>query len=224
LGMAEMPDDFIDLAIIDAPYGIGENRGQEKSRNINRVDRRNGKPIIINHPGYKIKSWDLKKPDKVFFDEVFRISKNQIIWGWNNYNQVHGAGRIFWDKCNGKSDFSDGEIAFCSLHESIRLFRFMWSGFCQGRGILEGHINQGNKTKCEKRIHPTQKPVALYKWLLSNYAKPGDLILDTHMGSGSSYIACLDMGFDYIGFEIDADYFKGIEDRVYHFTRQRSLL
>ena len=104
-------------------------------------------------------------------------------------------------------------MAWTSFKSAVKRFDFMWEGFWQEK--------MSNK---EKRIHPTQKPVDLYKWLLTNYAKEGDLILDTHMGSGSSYIACLDMGFDYIGFEIDADYFKAIEARVYHFTRQRSLL
>ena len=93
----------------------------------------------------------------------------------------------------------------------------------QGSGVMNGGVQQGNKQKNEKRVHPTQKPVDLYKWLLQNYAKEGDLILDTHMGSGSSYIACLDMGFDYIGYEIDEDYFEAIEARTYQFTRQETL-
>ena len=101
------------------------------------------------------------------------------------------------------------ELAWSNFDIKCNRFDFLWAGF--------------KKAKQEKRIHPTQKPVALYKWLLHNYAKEGDLILDTHMGSGSSYIACLDMGFDYIGYEIDADYFKAIEERVYYFTRQTKL-
>lgn len=106
---------------------------------------------------------------------------------------------------------------------SVRLFRFMWNGMMQGKSIKEGHIQQGDKRLNEKRIHPTQKPVALYKWILQNYAKPGDLILDTHVGSASSLIACYDMGIDYVGFEIDAKMYNDANKRLTEFQAQLRL-
>ena len=114
---------------------------------------------------------------------------------------------IVWDKMNGTNPMADAELAWCSFDSRVRIFRMH-------------HFSRGY----DEKIHPTQKPVKLYKWLLHNYAKPGDLILDTHVGSGSSIIACIDKGFDYIGYEIDADYYKAMQERIYHFTRQTPLL
>jgi site-specific DNA-methyltransferase (adenine-specific) len=199
LGMAEMPDNYVDLAIVDPPYGI-----LNKHVSPNSFLRRAHKDI---NP-----KWD-KAPQSDYFNELERISNKQIIWGMQYFAEYlpRFTQLIIWDKKNGNNYFSDGEAAFCSIPGGLRIFRHQWAGAFKD-------------SERKQQTFPTQKPIALYKWLLSNYAKPGDLILDTHMGSGSSYIACLDMGFDYIGFEIDADYFKGIQDRVYHFTRQRSLL
>ena len=134
------------------------------------------------------------------------------------------SGRIVWDKCNGHSSFSDCELAFCSFHKSTRLFRYMWNGMIQGKSISEGHIMQGNKALNEKRIHPTQKPVNLYRWLLQTYAKEGDLILDTHVGSASSLIACKELGFDYIGFEKDPIIYQKAQQRLTDFQNQLRLL
>jgi len=193
-GMAAMPDNYIDLAIVDPPYGIG----------------RDGKPTSTSshggHKGYEFKGWDIAPPPK-YFAELFRVSMNQVIWGANYFcaSLPVSTGWVLWDK-GQRIDQADGELAFTSLSKPLRVFTL---NRCAIR-------NDG-------AIHPTQKPVDLYKWLLTNYAKEGDLILDTHMGSGSSYIACLDMGFDYIGYEIDEDYFKAINNRVYHFTRQNTL-
>lgn len=158
-----------------------------------------------------------------YFQELRRVSKAQIIWGCNYYPYVLGPGRIIWDKCNGDSDQSDCEIAYCSLTSRVDLFRYMWSGMMQGKSISEGHIMQGNKKLNEKRIHPTQKPVALYLWLFHQYAKPGQRILDTHLGSGSSRIAAYDMGLDFVGFEIDPEYFAAQEARFRQHTAQTSL-
>lgn len=119
----------------------------------------------------------------------------------------------YFEKVNGDSSFSDCEEAYCSFHDSIRLFRFMWNGAMQGKSCTEGWIMQGDKSKNETRIHQTQKPIALYEWLLKNYAKPGDKILDTHLGSGSSRIAAYKQGFDFYGFEIDPDYFMDADKR-----------
>jgi site-specific DNA-methyltransferase (adenine-specific) len=223
--LPQVPDKYYQLCICDPPYGIGENNGQYKSRNINRVDRRNGKPIIINHPGYPIKQWDKKPPNKEYFIELQRVSKNQIIFGGNYFiNHLQPTSCfIVWDKCNGGSDFADCELAWTSFKTAVRKFTFMWSGFCQGVGIENGHINQGNKKLCERRIHPTQKPVALYQWLLKNYAKPGDKILDTHGGSCSSAIACDIMGFDFVGYEIDEDYYRAAVERFERHKQQTVL-
>jgi site-specific DNA-methyltransferase (adenine-specific) len=223
--MRQMPDNAFDLAIVDPPYGIGENKGQHKSRNANRVDPRNGKPIICSHKGYTPKEWDNKIPDAEYFQELRRVSKNQIIWGGNYFLQHLPATpcMVVWDKCNGGSDFADCELAWTSFKTAVRLFRFMWSGFCQGSGVVSGHINQGNKALCEKRIHPVQKPATLYKWLLMNYAKEGDRILDTHHGSGSNAIACLDMGFSITAYELDEDYFKAAVERIDRAQQQGKL-
>jgi len=142
----------------------------------------------VKRPFYQAKHWSVPGDD--YFQELVRISCRQIIWGCNYFQYPFGSGRIVWDKVNGNSSFSDCEIAYCSSIDTVRMFRFMWNGMCQGKSINEGYIQQGNKRLNEKRIHPTQKPVALYKWLLSNYANAGDTILDTHLGSGSICIAC----------------------------------
>lgn len=134
-----------------------------------------------------------------------------------------GGGRIVWDKCNDGSDQSGAEIAYCSLNNRVDIVRFMWRGMFQGKSISEGTVQQGNKKLNEKRIHPCQKPVAVYEWILQNYAKPGDLILDTHVGSGSSLIACHRMGFEYVGFELDADYYRQSNERLESEKAQLSI-
>lgn len=209
-GMKELPDNYIDLAICDPPYFSGPERRGFYGRKVS--------PIGVTRHYKKTDNW--KVPKKEYFDELMRVSKNQIIWGVNYYDYQFGSGRIVWDKCNGESGFSDCEIAYCSMQDSVRLFRYMWNGMMQGKSISEGTVQQGNKDLNEKRIHPAQKPIALYKWLLMKYAKPGDLILDTHVGSASSLIACYDMGFDYIGFEIDPHYYRLAKERMDEFTSQ----
>lgn len=204
-GMKQFPDKYFELAIVDPPYFEGPNKRQYYGTEINKLNiRRKEYPII--------KRWDI--PTKDYFDELIRISKNQIIWGCNYFNYTFGHGRIVWDKVNGESSFSDCEIAYCSMHDSVRLFRYMWNGMLQGKSIAEGHIVQGDKKKNEYRIHPTQKPVKLYEWLLTKYANKGDKILDTHVGSASSLIACHNLDFEYIGFELDEDYYKKASERL----------
>jgi len=197
-GMAEFPDQYFDLAIVDPPYFSGPERREFYGRRVS--------PIGVQRSYRKSEAWQV--PGKTYFEELMRVSKNQIIWGCNYFDYPFNPGRIIWDKCNGNSSFSDCEIAYCSIHDSVRLFRYMWNGMMQGKSISEGHIQQGNKQLNEKRIHPTQKPTALYKWLLQKYAKPGDKILDTHVGSGSSMIAAYDAGYEFTGFEIDPYYYK----------------
>ena len=187
--MADKPDNYYDLAIVDPPYGIGHtnNKGQ------NNLAKTNPDKMM----------WNKKIPSIEYFNELFRVSKNQIIWGINYFFKYSfiGSGRIIWDK-KTTGDFSDCEIAFCSLHRIVKKFEFLWNGM----------IQQYNKNR-EKRIHPTQKPIQLYKWLLKNYAKPNDKILDTHGGSMSIAIACHDMNFDLDICELDLDYFESAKKR-----------
>lgn len=215
--MRKMPDKCFDLAIVDPPYGRKEHGGKRRS---GFVLQKNGSRLYVSDGGYEKKEWDKCPPESEYFQELFRVSKNHIIWGVNYFPFVFGSGRIIWDKCNGGSDQSDCEIAYNSKTSRVDLFCFMWSGMMQGKSIAEGHVMQGNKKLNEKRIHPTQKPVALYEWLLSRYAKPGDKILDTHLGSGSSRIAAYNFGFDFTGYEIDKDYFDAQEERFEAHTAQ----
>jgi len=190
-GMKEYPDKFFDLAIVDPPYGINEDGG-----NKNRGRKADNHKKIVIH---KKKEWDSAIPDENYFNELFRVSKNQIVWGGNYMTKFlpPRMGWVFWDKRIG-GDFSDGELAWTSFNRALRQFTYSYHGDTKG-----GH----------SRIHPTQKPVALYEYLLKNYTKPGDKILDTHLGSGSSRIAAYKMDFDFYGFEIDQDYFEASEKR-----------
>lgn len=194
--MKNCKDNEFDLAIVDPPYGIGESGKTNKSR---------GKLAIAKD--YKsFAGDDLEPPNKEYFKELQRISKNQIIWGANHFIQNIAAGSpcwIVWDKDNGGNDFADCELAYTSFKTAVRKFKFTWNGMIQG--------DMENK---ELRIHPTQKPVKLYEWLLSNYAKEGDKILDTHLGSGSSAIAAHYSGFDFVGCELDQDYFEAAKKRI----------
>lgn len=213
-GMKEFPDNYFELAIVDPPYFTGPNKRLFYGQKINKLN--------IERKEYQvIEKWDV--PNKEYFDELFRVSKNQIIWGCNYFNYKFGPGRIIWDKVNGSSPFSDCEIAYCSMHDSVRLFRFMWNGMLQGKSITEGHIMQGDKTKNEFRIHPTQKPVALYEWQLSKYTQKGDKILDTHAGSASLLVACDNLGFDCVGFELDKNTYNLANNRLETIKSQVSI-
>ncbi len=182
--MKSMPDKYWELAICDPPYGIGANK--EKPHNGWR--------------DYGIKEWDNSPPTKEYFDELFRTSKNQIIWGANYMIEYLRAsqGWVFWDKGQRNFSLADGELAWTSFDRALRVFDY----------------SRAKLNKSREGLHPTEKPIALYKWLLKNYAKPGDKILDTHVGSASSLIACYDMGFDYIGFEIDREYHEKACKRI----------
>ncbi|WP_152902278.1 DNA methyltransferase [Streptococcus cristatus] len=211
--MKEYPDNFFDLAIVDPPYFSGPEKRRYYGRKTS--------PIGVKRLYGETSEWEV--PDNEYFDELFRISKHQIIWGVNYFDYSFGAGRIVWDKINGESSFSDCEIAYCSFHDSVRLFRYMWNGMMQGKSISEGHIQQGNKSLNEKRIHPTQKPVNLYRWLIQKYAKEGYKILDTHVGSASSLIAFEEAGLEYVGFEKDEQIFKSALARLEGYKSQLKL-
>ena len=195
-GMAKYPDKYFDLAIVDPPYGIGFDNKIRESKN---------------------KYWDNSIPNDNYFIELLRVSKNQIIWGANYFPflwQNGCKGFIFWNKDVNFETYSSGELAYTSFNKPARYFYYAWNGLADG---IKG------RNKKEKTIHPTQKPIKLYKWLLTNYAKQGDKILDTHLGSGSSRIAAYDMGFDFVGYELDKDYFDAQEKRFNDFKQQLKL-
>ena len=210
-GMKEFPDKYFDLAIVDPPYGRKEHGGRNRS---GYVRQKNGSKIFVKDGQYGNRNWDNEPPSEDYFNELMRVSKNQIIFGCNYFDYPLIGGRIVWDKCNEGSDQSDAEIAYCSMNNRVDIFRYMWRGMFQGKSITEGTTQQGNKRLNEKRIHPTQKPVALYEWLLSRYAKPNDIILDTHVGSASSLIACYNTNHKFVGFELDEYYYKASKQRL----------
>jgi site-specific DNA-methyltransferase (adenine-specific) len=179
-----LEDNAFELAIVDPPYGIGESNKKQRTRKKH-----------VNRVIHKAKEWDNEIPSAEYFAELRRVSKNQIIWG-ANYMVEHlqpSMGWIFWEKKIG-GDFSDGELAYTSFNRALKMYT-KWSG--------------GNN-----KIHPTQKPVKLYEWLLMNYAKEGDKILDTHLGSGSIAIACHNLGFDLVGCELDTEYYNAACKRL----------
>lgn len=221
--MPQCRDNQFDLGICDPPYFSGpEKRKYYGNKTGKSFHSKTGVKQHIKRIEYSVsEKWTI--PDHKYFNELKRISKNQIIFGINYYDIYLGSGRIIWDKINQGSSFSDCEIAYCSIHDSTRLFRYMWNGMMQGKSVIEGDIQQGNKNKNEKRIHPTQKPVALYKWILQNYATTGQTIFDSHVGSGSSRIACYDLGFDFTGCELDPDYHVAQEERYKRHISQQPL-
>ena len=192
-GMAGMGDNAFELAIVDPPYGIGDIR-QSRSRKVHRK-----------------MDWNSAIPTAEYFVELERVSKNRIIWGANYYGKyIKDVGRIIHDKTGAGQqkqvrELSDADIASHSFGVNVKLFSFLWQGTATGRKIPFHTL---------KRIHPCEKPHELYQWLLANYAKEGDRILDTHLGSASIAIACWDAGFDLTGYELDPDYYAAAIARV----------
>ena len=204
--MSRYPDKYFDLAVVDPPYGIGESKSNFESRGVSSEKWKRAKPKI-----YTKKEWDNEAPNAEYWQELFRVSKNQIVWGANHFISkipFDSSCWIVWDK-DTSGDYADCEIAWTSFKTSIRRIKLTWSGF----------------RKCEvvDRFHPTQKPVKLYDWVLNHYATPTDKILDTHLGSGSSRIAAYKGGFDFIGCELDKDYFEAQEKRFKEFKSQLTL-
>lgn len=182
--MKEFPDKFFELAIVDPPYNIVSQQKRGKGSRIDQTGKMN--------------NWNNAKPPKEYFDELFRVSKNQIIWGANNFILPESEYFIVWNKMQTVENFASAEYAWTNVRNPAKVFNY---------SIHQHNIEKGDK------IHPTMKPVKLYQWLLKNYAKPGDKILDTHLGSGSSRIAAYKMGFDFWGYELDKDYFDAQEKR-----------
>ena len=223
--MAQMKDNEFDLAIVDPPYGINVGKMAYTQEDNRPIKQKNGQILRVKKLKYKHGTWDKEIPPIEYFNELFRVSKNQIIWGINHFDLKNiGAGRIKWNKCVPEGvSFNNYEYAYCSLIMKEVEFVYMWAGMCQGKSLNEPTTQQGNKKLNEKRIHPTHKPIRLYKWLFGNYAKEGDTILDTHLGSGSSRIAAYDMGFNFTGYEIDKDYFDAQDKRFANHIQQGSM-
>jgi len=202
--MSRYEDNHFDLAIVDPPYGIDVgNQSQGKGGGVaKKID-------------YTVKDWDKSSPDLEYFKELKRVSKNQIIGGANHFINKIPFGSpcwIVWDKVNGGTDFADCELAYTSFKTAVRKISWRWSGMLQ----------QDMKNK-EIRIHPTQKPIKLYEWLLMNYAKEGDKILDTHLGSGSIAIACHNLKYDLTACELDKEYFDAAMKRIEKHKQQLTM-
>lgn len=202
--MKTLPDKCFDLVIADPPYSIGEDGKKNHSRSK-----------LAKAQEYTPKDWDRKPMPKEFFDEIIRVSKNQIVWGANHFISripYDSPCWIVWDKDNGNNDFADCELAWTSFKTAVRKFKYRWAGMLQE--------NMKNK---ERRIHPCQKPVDLYMWLMMNYAPQGGVIFDPMFGSGSSRIAAHRLGFDYVGCELDKEYFDKSCERFKNETMQLRL-
>lgn len=202
--MKRYPDNYFDLAIVDPPYGIDlTNQSQGKGGGVaKKID-------------YAKKDWDKYAPNKDYFDELIRVSKNQIIWGANHFISrvpYDSSCWIVWDKDNGSTDFADAELAWTSFKSAVRIIKWKWAGMLQQE--------MGNK---EERIHPTQKPRQLYNWILDKYAKEGYKILDTHLGSGSIALACHDRGFELTACELDKDYYDAAIKRIQNRVNSKDL-
>ena len=197
-GMKLYPDKFFDFAIVDPPYGIGQD-WKKRNNNRNRYPETTYKNETV--------------PNAAYFEELRRVSKHQIIWGYNYYTDYLGSTNylIVWDKSTNGSFYSEGEIAFSSKKVPLKIFRSPWDGYRMGRETGR------------KKIHPHQKPIELYEWILNNYASPGDKILDTHCGSAASLVACYNLGFDFVGFEIDEEYYQKALKRLDAVRRQSKL-
>jgi len=195
--MARYPDNYFDLAIVDPPYGLGK-----------KLNPRGGM-ISNSFKGMGENTWDSETPKKEYWEQLFRISKNQIVWGGNYFIDYLTPTQCFiiWDKMNGTNPMADCELAWTSIQNKVaRIFRMH-------------HFSNGYDDK----IHPTQKPTKLYKWILDKYAKQGDKILDTHLGSGSIAIACHDYGFELTACELDAEYYEAAKKRFFNHSAQTKL-
>jgi len=202
VGMKEYPDNYFDLAIVDPPYAWGNDMFLNRPTSSKRKNKLGIK--------YQLKDWNKNVPCERYWKELFRVSKNQIVWGGNYFDLPISRGWIFWDKLYEKTHtFSHGELAWTSFDVILR------------------KVTKSSKAETKggkNKIHINQKPVCLYKWLLDNYASKGDKIIDTHLGSGSSRIASYQLGFDFVGFEIDEDYFNAQEERYKTASAQIPLI
>lgn len=209
--MKFFPDDFFDWGVVDIEYLLGASKPSEKP---NKIKQKNGTEIYIKNPTYEHSDWDFKMSGQDYFDELFRVTKNQIIFGGNYYGL--SGGYLVWDKLNGVNDQFGCEMAWLSFTKRTDIVYYLWSGMMQGiycgKDVRKALVQQGNKKLNEKRIHETQKPVILYDWMINEYNIRGK-VLDTHLGSGSNRIANYRNGNDFYGFEIDKKKFEAQEKR-----------
>lgn len=234
--MSRQPAGRFSWGVPDPPYGIGESSKNHKSRNTP-ITQKNGNILRTKQPEYGKSNWDDAIPPPEYFTEHARVTTNQIIWGSNYFPSIcgtpfraprrheyaqfikeHPTNWIIWDKVNGGNDFNDCELAWVSISIPTEIFYFMWNGMMQGVSASRGTLMQGNKKLNEKRIHPTQKPLALYQWIGCRFLKLGDSWLDTHMGSQNSRISAWKMGFDYYGCEKDKKHYDDGSRRFAHET------
>ena len=201
-GMKQYPDKWFDLAVVDPPYGI------DITKQFEDANKEGTKSMFKQTKGIVKKDWDAEIPTSEYFDELKRVSKNQIIWGGNYFLDYLGNTKcmLIWDKMNGGNNMADAELAWTSFDKAVRMFRMH-------------HFSSGYETK----IHLTQKPTKLYDWIFHNYAKPDFKILDTHLGSQSSRIAAHKHGLDFMGFELDAEYFEKGNKRFDDFISQTTI-
>lgn len=231
--MLHYEDHFFEVAHVDPPYFSGPEKRQYYGKKVSTTK--------IKRRDYGVTdTWSV--PNDTYFNEFFRVSKNQIICGANYFQfkdvlpfktprrkdieqfiNDHPTGWIIWDKCNGDTTFNDYELAWTSYNEPTFIYKFMWNGMMQGSSELNGDIMQGNKQLNQKRIHPTEKPIKLYRYITNRYAKSGDKILDTHLGSGSHRLACYSLDFDFYGMEINEIHFNNESKRFNQLTNQCKL-
>lgn len=220
------PDDAFDFAIVDPPYGIGASKPNIRN---GKVKQRNGSLLTVRRDKYEVKSWDNKVVSSDIIKEIIRVSKNQIIWGVNYIDIALPGGRIVWDKLNGETNQYGCEIAYNSQTKRTDVIYYLWSGMMQGAycgvNLRKAFKAIGDKRMNEKRIHPTQKPLAVYNWLFMNYFKPGGTVLDPFMGSGTgAIISKLNGASEYLGIEIDEEIFRSAKERIQLDISQLGLL
>ena len=199
--MKEMPDNSVDCVVTDPPYGIGEAAGKNKTR---------GERVPATD--YGVLDWDNAPPNQDYFDELIRVSKNQVIFGGNFFDLPPSPCWIVWDKDNGACDFADCELAWTSFKTAVRLFKYKWHGMLQG--------NMAHK---EKRVHPTQKPLPVMEWIIRNFTQEGETILDPFMGSGTTGVACAKLGREFMGIELHEPYYEIAKKRISEWQGQQRL-
>jgi len=226
--LSSLNNGFIDLAFLDPRYGIGESKKAAKRSGNKKVKQKLGSTVFLKGNNYSEKFWDNSIPGHEYWSNIFRVSKNQLVFGANYFPEIvgtpfksprrpefedfisrHPKGWIIWDKVNGSNDFNDCELIWTSFDFDSFVIPFLWNGMFQAKSVSEGMVQQGNKSENEKRYHPTMKPLKLIIWLLHRFAKP-----NWRIGAGTSVIACLHLCLEYSACEIDPEYFEVIQERI----------
>jgi site-specific DNA-methyltransferase (adenine-specific) len=228
--MKTLSDKSIDIGVLDPQYGIGESK-RTQSRPVTAKQKNGTRLFVSSARKHTAKEWDNERPPRSYFKEIFRVTKNQIIWGGNHFADLlpRSSGWIVWDKVNPESDQSDCELAWTSFPIGVRQIEYMWNGMIQGISFRDGRTGKGDKTKNEKRIHPTQKPIEVYKWIYSDYLQSNTKIpkiqsvLDTHLGGGGNRIVCDMLNIDFYATEIDKEYFDLQEERFRQYKAQQVI-